>query len=318
MMVSGHPDRQSTTDGRFVIKHEPRWPAHGVRWHLEHIRYGLRLLRLARNFNADTAIIDSGTMPLPMLALFSASGMRVVPVFHNTLRPVQGQSALSRLTLPLSKAAIRLSRPISVSPAVYRQVGRGHQMRAQFTREYFARISPPQFKAPFNVLYVGRVEVDKGVFDIVEAAKICGNIVHWTICGDGSAVDRLRQEAKGLPIDVLGFVNGEEQVALRSDCQAVIVPTKSSFTEGLAMSAVEAILSYRPLVTNCVVPALELLRPASVEVKPDDPTSIAAGVLALAQDRSLWQSKVDACDQLGDPFYDRRNGLAEVLRLTLS
>ena len=228
-------------------------------------------------------------------------------------RSLAGRTWAGRIAAPLSAFALGRCHPICVSPAVRRQVGHGLEIRAQFNRDYFAKIDPPAFERPLNILFVGRVEADKGVFDIVEAAKLCGSEVNWTICGDGSALSDLRGAAQGLPIDIRGFVGAAEQIDLRSRCQAVVVPTRSTFTEGLAMSAVEAILSGRPLITNCAVPALELLRPACVEHEPDDATSIADAALLLARNEAEWSSRVRASAALQEPFYDRRNGLTAAL-----
>lgn len=313
LMVSGHPDGRHFDDGQFEIRHIPSRQASGLRWHVEFARRGLRLLQMAKEFGADVAVIDSGTMPLPLLEAFRQSGIRPVPVFHNTLYPLAGRTWAGRIAAPLSAFALRRCQPICVSPAVRRQVGHGLEIRAQFNRDYFEQFDPPIFKRPFNILFVGRVEADKGVFDLVDAAKLCGSEVSWTICGDGSALSNLRSAAQGLPIDVRGFVGAAEQIDLRSHCQAIIVPTRSTFTEGLAMSAVEAVLSGRPLITNRAVPALELLRPACIEHEPDDPASIANAALLLARNEAAWSLRVGACVALQEPFYDRRNGLAAAL-----
>lgn len=313
LLVSGHPDCATLSDGPVEIRHVPRRPAEGLRWRAEFVRHALRLLKLARAFKADAAVIDSGTMPHVCLELFRRSGMKVIPVFHNAMYPLAGASLPERFIEPFSRYALRKTAPISVSPAVRRQVGHGIEMRAQFERELFDRIERPRFAQPFNVLFLGRIEENKGIFDIVEAARICGSAVTWTICGDGTDLGRLKSKSSGLPIDVRGWASPEEQVELRSKCQAVVVPTKSSFAEGLAMTAVEAILSRRPLITNRAVPALELLRQASVEAEPDDARSLASAVLSLATNQAKWQSLVNACPDLEAPFLNREHGLAEAL-----
>ena len=84
------------------------------------------------------------------------------------------------------------------------------------------------------------------------------------------------------------------------------------------MTAVEAILAGRPLITNAVVPALEVLRPACVEAEPENPRSIADAVLGLSRSESRWQSLVDACPALQPPFYDPRHSLTAALTKILS
>ena len=119
-------------------------------------------------------------------------------------------------------------------------------------------------------------------------------------------------------MEVRGWTSPEAQTELRSRCQAVIVPSRSDLNEGMAMSAVEAILSRRPLITNRAVPALEVLRPAAIEAEPDNARSYADAVLSLARDPGRWQTLVDACGQLEEPFYDRRHGLTAALEEILT
>ena len=313
LMVSGLSNGDRLVDGPFEIMHLPEKPATGWRWHVEHVRHSRRLIELAREFKADVAVVDSGTMPYWMMAALRRDGTTVIPVFHNTLYRPKGPTFLQRLEAPLTHSFLKGTTPIHVSPACKRQVGHGLEIRAQFKRDQFDAVAPASFASPFNVLFVGRVNAIKGVFDIVEAARLCGDEVTWTICGGGPDLDRMRQESQGLPIDVRGWTSNEDLVEARSRCQAVIVPTTFDFEEGMAMTAVEAILSGRPLITNWVVPALEVLRPACVEAEPENPRSIADAVLSLARDRQLWQSLVDACPSLEGPFYDGRYGLTAAL-----
>ena len=55
------------------------------------------------------------------------------------------------------------------------------------------------------------------------------------------------------------------------------------------MTAAEAILVGRPVITNSVVPALEVLRPACVEARTNDVDSYVAAILKLSrQSVALW------------------------------
>ena len=119
-------------------------------------------------------------------------------------------------------------------------------------------------------------------------------------------------------IDVRGWTSPAQLQQIYGVSHASIVPTRSTFAEGLAMTAVEATLSGRPLVTNEVVPALELLAPAALEATPDDPVSHADQVLRLARDPALYDALRAACSALGGQFYDRSLGLAAVLARALA
>ncbi len=80
------------------------------------------------------------------------------------------------------------------------------------------------------------------------------------------------------------------------------------------MSAVEPILAGRPVVTNSVVPALEVVRPACLEAKPDDVGSYVDAILRLLNDEQLYQKLCAECPNLQKQFYDREQGFEAALR----
>jgi hypothetical protein len=84
------------------------------------------------------------------------------------------------------------------------------------------------------------------------------------------------------------------------------------------MTAAEAILAERPLITNSVVPAVELLRPAAMAARPNDPDSHADAVMELATDPALYERLRSRCRDLQSPFYDRSLGLRAVLHRALA
>jgi glycosyltransferase involved in cell wall biosynthesis len=111
-----------------------------------------------------------------------------------------------------------------------------------------------------------------------------------------------------------GWVRPEMQHDLRARSHVVIVPTRSNFAEGFAMTAAEAILSGRPVITNRVVPALEVLRPACVEAQTDDVDSYVEQILRLVNDPERYRILCEACPPLQRQFYDGTQGKRAVLR----
>src|SRR5262249_9227195 len=93
-----------------------------------------------------------------------------------------------------------------------------------------------------------------------------------------------------------------------------IVPTRSNYSEGLAMTAAEAILAGRPVMTNPAVPALEVLRPPCIEPLTNDVVSYVAAILKLIDDPSQYRALCDACPTLRNQFYDRQQGLTAILK----
>ena len=80
------------------------------------------------------------------------------------------------------------------------------------------------------------------------------------------------------------------------------------------MTAAEAVLAGRPVITNPVVPALEVLRPACVEAQTNEVDSYVTAILKLIHDPDRYRALCSACPQLQGQFYDRSRGLAMVLK----
>ena len=340
--IATHARQELLVDGEFTLEHRPKPSRTGLRYHLGEILYGLGLLRTALRFRPDITLIDSGSTHYFVLALFRLCGLRVVPILHNTLWPngFPIRKFIPRLILKLDSLLFWRRGPtavIGVSPMCVRQVDavRGRRKRyplldtrAQFERSHFERITPPppHTQRPFQVIFVGRITRSKGVFDILEIANRLQvdhpGLVRWEICGAGSDLEELKVRHQELQLDgtvtLRGWTSPEEQIAIYSNSHASIVPTRGSFTEGMAMTAAEAILGGRPLVTNPVVPALEVLGSACVRAETDDVESHMQAVLQLATDAAFYESTRAACALYQEQFYDRELGLTAVLKKALA
>jgi glycogen synthase len=338
-LVSPHQREVVLQDGDVTIEHRPKKALKGILYHLNDIFYGINLVRTAVRFRADVALIDSGCTHYFVLGLFRLFGISVIPILHNTIWPAGFRSTkLSSRIIYLLDALFWRFLPqavIAVSPECERQLNeiRGNakysifQIRAQFNSNYFNSIAaPPSHKyKPFRVMFIGRVERSKGVFDILEIARqiedTSPELVRWEICGGGKDLEALRRRQVELDlqgiVNIRGWISLSELVAVYDRCHASIVPTTSSFAEGLAMTAAEAILAGRPVITNPVVPALEVLRPACVEARTDDVKSYVEELLHLANDEDLYLQLCRACPELSAQFYDRSKGLSSALRAAL-
>lgn len=115
-------------------------------------------------------------------------------------------------------------------------------------------------------------------------------------------------------VNIRGWTSLEDLRAVYADCHAAIVPTRSTFIEGLAMTAAEAVLADRPVITSPVVPALEVVRPAAVGATTNDPDSYVEQILKLIDDPAWYESMVRACPEAGRPFVNRKLALTTVLK----
>ncbi len=341
MMVSVHPREAVLRDGLFTLEHRPKPCAIGWRHHVGEWRYARGLVKSAREFHADAVLVDSGVTHYFMMELFRHAGAELIVVLHNTLWP-EGhppRRAIDRVVWPLNARFFR-EVPLAVlgvSPSCLRQVreltGGATRaalldIRAQFRREYFAGISPtpPWTQRPFRILFVGRITREKGVFDILEIARrveaVCPGEVRWELCGGGPDLEALVRARDDLGLGEVvilhGWTSPGEQLEIYGRNHACIVPTRSEFAEGLPMTAAEAVLAGRPVITCAVVPALELLRPACLEARTDDVQSYVEQVLRLVRDEAVYRAAQLACAGLEATFYDREQGLGTVLRRVLA
>ena len=336
-IVAYNAQRNIARDGKLTLEHRPK-PipgATGLLFHLSEIFYGLGLFSTALKFRSTVAVIESGTAHYFLGTIYRLAGIKVVTLLHNTLWPrgYPPSRLVPKIIQTLDSLFFRWgsSATIAVSPECIRQVDqltRGrhnsfYQIRAQFLPERFEGIGPPPAPSeqPFRIMYIGRVVRAKGVFDILEIARRLDDRVpgrvKFELCGTGPDLDALKDRHRELELDdvvsIRGWVTLEELRDVYARSHASIVPTTSAFAEGLAMTAAEAILAGRPVITNPAVPALEILRPASVEAKTNDVDSYVDAILKLIDSPGYYQSLCEACPPLQGQFYDRDQGLTAVL-----
>ena len=245
------------------------------------------------------------------------------------------------LHLRLLAAANRLAHyafgdtTLSASPLITRQL---EQLPSKVARrvlsflpnylpEHFAAVGAPRESASrsVNVLYAGRIERNKGVFDLLEAAEILkerGHTVTFDICGEGSARAELLKAATDRKMShtfqISGFCDRLELVRRFDASDIVVVPTRTDFEEGFAMIVAEGVIAGRPVVTSRVCPALEVVSEACVEVEPDDPAAYANAISALITDSNLYRKKLEAARRLSSQFFDSDNSYGAKLTLALA
>ncbi|MGH3873239.1 MAG: glycosyltransferase family 4 protein [Pseudonocardiaceae bacterium] len=151
-----------------------------------------------------------------------------------------------------------------------------------------ARLSDPAV-----LLYHGRVDVRKGVLDLLEAVRLllaAGTRVRLLISGIGPDTARVRERvgALGLDqnVDVLGAVPYELAPEVYRRGEIFVSPT---YAEGFSNTILEAMASGLPVVSTDVVGVRDCIRPDvnGVLVAPGDPPALAAGIRRLLTDDVL-------------------------------
>ncbi len=107
------------------------------------------------------------------------------------------------------------------------------------------------YKEEYDVLYAGRLSHEKGIRELISAAKLLPN-VHFVIAGDGPERFLVEREAALLKnLTYLGAVTHEEVLLLI--CKSKIAALPSICNETLSTFALEVFFQGK----HCVVPALD-------------------------------------------------------------
>ena len=307
----------------------------GLRHHLGQFGYGLYMLALALRHRAELAVVGGGTHWF-VLSLFRMAGIEVVPSIHCVLwrkfSPPMGRVAriIRRLNgwffgrVPLAV----LSASDEIATQILSIAGNGGSrplvefLPTYETSTFAPTDTPAPAPRPFRVLFVGRVEADKGVFEVLRMARDLRAAGHGDIevdvCGTGSALERLQSEARAAGMENSFRCHGhclrEKMRQMYASCHVVIVPTTADFVEGFNQVVVEAVLSGRPVIASSVCPALAYVRDAVIEVAPGDVKGYASAVLRLRDEPGLRESMSRACEGLKGQFLDVRRGWAEAFR----
>jgi glycosyltransferase involved in cell wall biosynthesis len=335
-VIATHRRREFLQDRQFIIEHRPTPFENraGALFHLGQLWAGLHLVVSAVRFRADVVVAVEGSTHWFVLGLLAWFEIAVIPDIHCVLWPKFGsRGGQSKLVWRLINAANRrffqrqahiLTMSHDIADQIRELTGRHIPELVGFLPTYraaqFGSITPPVATAPpFRVLFVGRIEANKGVFDLLAAARRCPD-VFFDLCGAGSALDDLRRDSADLydRFRCHGHCDRDTMREMYSRSHVVVVPTRTEFVEGFNQVVAEAVLAGRPVITSAVCPALAYVRGAAIEVAPNDIAAYVAAIQQLAGDASLYAAKHQACREARSQFLDLSNAwntkLAAVLQ----
>ncbi|MEM7555058.1 MAG: glycosyltransferase family 4 protein [Cyanobacteria bacterium P01_A01_bin.84] len=336
--IAQSEEKQIIKDPQFIIERRtvPLKNVSGILYHLREVWCGLILLLDAIRFNANVAIISSGTTHWFMLWLFSRFGIDVIPSLHCVLwHKYLPTSLANKMQLALSRNVFAFESKgiLAVSHDIAQQVTQltdgKHpkilQFFPTFRPSYFADIALPSTRSPFKILFAGRIEENKGVFDLLEIAKCLKSEgkkdIIFDICGEGSVLEALKEEITQAELEnsfiCHGYCTKAKMREMFSNAHVVIVPTRKDFVEGFNRVVGESILCGRPVITSAVCPALSYVKQAVMEVPPNDVQAYKDALLALYNDSQLYEEKRLACLQLQQQFYDQSKSWGSNLKSIL-
>lgn len=334
LIVSSHPRRDSFVERRVKTRNVPKRLAgrSGPAFHLSQWLYARDLAAMAGRFGAELAIVDSGTSHWFMLEAFHARGIPVAVNLHNVRWPhgFEPSRKLGRAIRRMDSAFFRTRAVAAMgcSPECAVQVRadgadalRYFRWTGQFSASGFVPDQAPIQDGRFHIAFVGRVERNKGVFDIIDMAlrlrswpdlRIC-----FEVCGDGGALDELRMAvaAAGVQDEVIvhGRLEREALLEVYARVHATIVPTRGTFCEGMPLVCAEAMLAGRPVVTSVLSNALPVIGPAVVQAQPENIESYVDAIVDIASSHARWQELHAATVACRAQFLDRSKSYAAAI-----
>ena len=330
---------EQVQDGSYRIRQRrspwERW--RGPMFHIGETFGNLRHVAAALWNRSDVVVLYGGYAHWYQYAILRLFGIKIVVILMVVLwpksRPREGP--IKRMIRQLNAWFFRrcVSAFLSMSADCTRQMkettggqcGPIEPFVPKFRPDLFEAAPPPAPAPPFRVMYAGRMERYKGVFDLLEIARRFAEAgrsdIEFDLCGAGPVFDELRSQvdASGLAprFRMHGHCDRTVMRRVYGEAHVVIVPTRTEFAEGFNQVLAEAVIAGKPVITSSVCPALEVVREAAVEVPPDDVHAYGDAILALRSDAALYAEKARACPAVRDMFFNSDQTFDRVLERVL-
>lgn len=263
----------------------------------------LRILRLLRILVVDppnaAIVFSSFTVPsllekALMTRLLSAAGVHVVVSLRTDVAGARRTPALSTLRRWVAENA-------DVTICQSRRAAEAFADRADLLKgrtEVIANWIAPRERPAGTVssggprearfLFLGWLEEEKGVFELIEAfGRVRREVPGATldICGSGSATGALRESVKRLGLDgavtFRGWTGPEEKASVLDGCLVLVLP---SYAEGMPNAVLEAMAAGRAVIATTVggIPELVEDEGSGLLVAPRAVEPLAAAMARLA------------------------------------
>lgn len=338
--LSSCPKNDQVETEQFIVRNCPRskFFSKGPLYHLGQLFVSVQLLLVALRHRCHVVVVANFD-DWCFLALLRLFGVKIIPSLHCTFwaignRP-EGFKARLRFAMSVWFWRRCVTATICISPECERQLrslvpdlrSPVYQARPTYRRHFFEQIPNPKFsRERFGILCAGRMEKNKGIIEVFEAAKRLElekpGIFKWSICGGGSFLhelhDLVAREGAEKYFVVNGHVQRDRMLKEIIESNVFIVPTRADFSEGLNKVAVEGVLAGRPVVSSRFVPANEVLQDAVLELKEVEPAAIAEAILSLYDDPNAYEAKRAGTDKVTEQFYSAEAGWKAALRRSLA
>lgn len=305
-------------DARFRFVQTPRLRPKGfLAWHMANFRFARAVLRQIARFQPHVVVVGTDAP----IWVFRGVGRRVKLVLtaHNTFWPMGRRSSSARARVKAFCVGAALA-PVASAVCTSQECARQVAALAGGPERLFVEI--PQVAAAFQgggrtrkvarkLLFLGRIEENKGVFDLLAAfASLADEFADLRLdfAGSGAAEAELRLRIKALGgqdrVRFLGQLSAAGVHAALGQADVLVCPTRSSFHEGLALVVVEAAVHGVPSVLSSVVPAKDLMGEACAEFAADDVAGLTEALRRVAAAPEVYAALRRAVAGKGVMFRD--------------
>jgi glycogen(starch) synthase len=271
-----------------------------VKYHLSQINYAKKLKQFIDEFQPHILILstDISHYALPVLA---DDKRRLILTAHNTYWPMnrENNGFKDKVNKFFLKRNFKLiDDAICTSHECARQIASLTNDRIKGLAEHPNLVDEYE-KSKSNtarkLLYLGRIEDSKGIFILLDAFK-CLTKKHSNIslvfAGSGNMDAALRKSIESSGLDNVSFVGrlGSNDVHKAiANCDLLICPTTSNFSEGLALVPFEAAAHGVPSLLSSVVPAIDLMDKGCAVFEADSKEALQEALARLMSNDEAYK-----------------------------
>lgn len=342
LVITDNPNSHRLAANNISVESLPREDmGSGWRYWLNMKKHADLVARRARDFRADIAIV-SLHYGLLSLSAFKRHQIPVILDMHNTLWPMGTEpNFFKRLLLKAiaTEGQEGLAAVIAVSPECGRQLNRLITGKPIFEhipqypsnlQDIASNNKPLSPSDDFRILFAGRIEEVKGIFDLLDAAEILirdgYSHLKWVIAGSGNAEPQLTVEIERRNLsphfELKGQLCRSELTIELTNAHVTITPTRAGFPEGLAKAPLESLIVGIPALLSSVVPAAEVVANAGIMFEPASPIGIARSIRQIIDNplyyESLCKNSRELRHLLFNCQYSFGNAVLEALETTLA
>lgn len=260
-------------------------------------------------------IVTSTQFPERGWAELAKGSRRVILSMHNTFwamgRPQTGLKNRVKKRL-LARHARSLANAICISRECARQLDEvsGGQIGTHVVIPQMHHMRKWQTSRGLtHVIYVGRIEYNKGVMDLLEAfkkIKVKAPNLTLSYIGDGSFLPQLTAAAAQVDgVQLLGRLGAEGVHQKLAESDLLVCPTRTEFNEGLAVVGFEAASHGIPSIQSSVVPAHETLGQACMVFEANNAVDLQNKIETLLDTPETYEAMKDATHAICENVMNR-------------